>query len=485
MDNNKFKVLAAGVACGTLLSVSAGATAPNILVVVSDDHSAFATGCYGNPDVKTPNLDKFASEGMLFSRCYAASPQSVPSRASILTGRSPVAVNMSRFSVPLARRFRVFPETLRENGYYTGLAGRGYHLDGPVSGITGRPGKISIVSDYYDEKGLVTFPERMDTCMVIINGIKGSTHGETNAQFRKFMDSRDKDKPFFLQLCYADPHTPYDAPMVHNRQNLELPSYYPDTEKVRDHLGSYYDEISRLDTDFGELMDLLDKYGLRDNTLVIFTGDNGGAQFRAKGTLYDAGIRVPMIMRWPGKVNPGICNEVVSNVDISATCLEAAGLLADKESEGISLFATISGKAPAARYVFSERGNHGTNTLPYSTSCFDQQRCVVGSKYKLIYNIMPNNQWIPVDVEKYPHFVELSEMNSQGKLDSRFSEMYFSPTRPMFELFDLEVDPDESVNLFENPELKGVRDDLIRRLTYKMIDDEDFCPLPHPKLYDR
>ena len=114
--------------CGGILGGSAAAQTeqPNILLVLSDDQSAFAVGCYGNGDIVTPNLDRFASEGVRFNRAYATSPQSVPSRASIMTGRSPVAVNMTRFNVTLARRFRAFPEYLREKGYYTGVAGRGY-----------------------------------------------------------------------------------------------------------------------------------------------------------------------------------------------------------------------------------------------------------------------------------------------------------------------------------------------------------------------
>lgn len=472
-----------------LLSLSGSMTAsgarPNILLVVSDDHSAFAAGCYGNKDIHTPNIDRFASEGVRFSRCYASSPQSVPSRASIMTGRSPVAVNMSRFSVPLARRFVTFPEDLRRCGYYTGLAGRGYHLDGPKSGLTGKAGRIRIVADYYDEKNLVTFPDRVDTCMVVTNAQKGSTHHRTNVQFEEFMACRDKSKPFFIQLCYADPHTPYDAPEVHDPHMLTLPPYYPDTDGVRRHLAAYYDEVSRLDSDFGELLQILKDNGLEQNTIVIFTGDNGGAQFRAKGTLYDAGIHVPLIVRWPGHIKPGVCATPVSNVDISATCLDVAGINITRPIDGISLLSTIAGESPYPRYIFSERGNHGTNTLPYDTSAFDQQRCIISGDYKLIFNILPNNQYVPVDIAAYPHFMEVAELNRQGKLDKRVSKMLFSPVRPMFELYNLATDPFEFYNLIDDASLSAVRNELVRQLTYKMIDDEDFCPLPHPILYEQ
>jgi len=103
----------------------------NILLVLSDDQSAPHVGCYGNPDVKTPNLDKFATQGMRFNRAYVTCPQCVPSRSSIMTGRSPVAIGMTRFSAPLPAAVKVFPELLKERGYFAGVAGRTYHLDGP------------------------------------------------------------------------------------------------------------------------------------------------------------------------------------------------------------------------------------------------------------------------------------------------------------------------------------------------------------------
>lgn len=456
---------------------------PNILLVLSDDHSAFATGCYGNPDVQTPNLDRFASEGVTFTRAYACSPQSVPARASIFTGRSPVAVNMTRFNVPLARRFRAFPEDLRENGYYTGVAGRGYHMDGSV---TGKIGKVREAEEYYRDKGLVTFPDRLDTVMVVPDARKGTSHWKINNQFRKFMERRDKSKPFFLQLCYSDPHTPYDAERVHDPKKLHLPSYYPDTQGVREHLGAYYDEIHRMDSDFGEVLKYLDDNNLTDNTVVIFMGDNGGAQFKAKGTLYEDGIRVPFMIRWPGHIPPGsIIDAVVSQTDVSATALGAAGVAIPKEIEGIDLMRVAAGgESLPARNAYSVRGCHGTNELPWSTAQFDQQRCVVNDRYKLIYNVLPDLKYTPVDFSRYPFFEELRQMNEEGKLEKRFSEAYFSSTRPMFELYDLKEDPKEENNLIDNADYKAIRDDLILALTYKMIDDEDFCTLPLPKKYD-
>ena len=465
-----------------LLAVHSEAQAekPNILLVVSDDQSAFAVGSYGNPDIKTPNLDRFASEGVQFNRAYCASPQSVPSRASIFTGRSPVAVRMTRFNVPLQRRYKTFPEYLRENGYYTGVAGRGYHMDGSVSGKVGR---IREADEYYEAKGLKTFRDRLDTVMIVPDCRKH--HEKINLQFIDFMNSRDKSKPFFLQLGYSDPHIPYDAPVVHDPAKLRLPSYYPDTEGLRKHLGAYYDECYRLDSDFGELMKYLDDNNLTDNTVVIFIGDNGGAQLRGKGTLYEDGVRIPFIIRWPGHIQPGMKSQsVISTVDIASTLLSIAGIEVPQEMEGVNLMDVLAQKEDADRYVYSVRCCHSTNDLPWTSAQYDQQRTLIGPRYKLVYNLLPNVMFNPVDFAKYPFWEKVTEMYRQGTLDSKFVDLYFSPVRPMFELFDLENDPTESVNLIDTPELKELQDKLILMMTYKMIDDEDYSTLPLPKKYD-
>src|SRR4051794_26280168 len=178
-------LLAANPASGT---DAPGAPRPNVLVVLSDDHSVPHVGCYGNPDIKTPNLDRFAADGLRFDRAYVACPQCVPSRAAVMTGRSPVAVQMTRFSAPLAAEYKVFPEILKAAGYYAGVAGRTYHLDGPGGGRMSPEAKR-----VFDEHKLVTFPRRLDFVK--------QTSGSANilAQYREFLDSVPKGKPFVLQ----------------------------------------------------------------------------------------------------------------------------------------------------------------------------------------------------------------------------------------------------------------------------------------------
>src|SRR5438067_3876134 len=266
---------------------------PNVLLVLSDDHSVPHVGCYGNADIRTPNLDRFAAEGIRCDRAYVACPQCVPSRAAIFTGRSPIAIGMTRFSATLPAEVKIFPEILKAHGYYAGVAGRTYHMDGSRQS----PESEAVLKKYH----LRTFPQRLDY-------VKQGGRPQMLAQFREFLDQVPAGKPFVLQLCSNDPHRPLDRnaiPQPHDPARLKLPVFYPDTQLVRDDFARYYDEIARFDSDFGQILVELQKRGLAENTLVVFMGDNGASQLRGKGTLYEFGVHVPLLARWPGKIKPG------------------------------------------------------------------------------------------------------------------------------------------------------------------------------------
>jgi N-sulfoglucosamine sulfohydrolase len=444
---------------------------PNVLVVLSDDHSAAHVGAYGNPDIKTPNLDKFATQGMRFERAYVAAPQCVPSRAALMTGRSPVAVQMTRFSAPLAEEYKTWLELLRAGGYFTGVAGRTFHLDGSGN----QPPETREVFDKYN---LRTFQRRLDY----------ARQGNALAQYREFLDQA-KGKPFALQLCFSDPDRPLDAnaiPIPHDPNKIKLPAHYPDTPGVRADFARYYDEIARFDGAFAEVLEELNKRGLADNTIVVFMGDNGASQFRGKGTLYEFGVRVPLIMRWPGKVKAGsVTGELFSGEDLAPMLLEACGLKPLKEMTGRSALKLLRGESyTGRRYVFAERGAHGSG-LPDGTAAFDLGRVVIGKRYKLIYNALWQLPYQPVDFAGDAFWKELQQMSKDGKLSPLTQRLYFSPTRPMFELFDLESDPSEFNNLIGSEEHAAVERELKAALQEWMILERDYLPLPVPPAQGR
>jgi N-sulfoglucosamine sulfohydrolase len=443
---------------------------PNILIVLSDDHSAPHVGCYGNKDVRTPNLDRFAAGGMRFDRAYVACPQCVPSRAAIMTGRSPIGIQMTRFSAPLPRDVITFPEILRAAGYFTGVAGRTYHLDG--SALPPESKKV------FDEHKLKTFTDRLDFVKV---GAKGN---EPVVQFGQFLNAVPKGKPFFVQVCFSDPHRPLDRnaiPKPHDPAKLTLPAHYPDTALVRDDFARYYDEIARFDGMFAEMLKILEERGLLANTIILFMGDNGASQLRGKGTLYDFGIRVPLIVSWPGKTKGGSAtSDLISGEDLAPTLLDAAGAKTPKSMTGKSFLKLLKGEPFEGRkYVFAERGAHGSG-LPTQSAAFDLGRCVVTKTHKLIYNALWQLPFHPVDFAGDPFWKELQKMHKSGKLDPKFSKLYFSPTRPMFELFDLSKDPNEFDNLIGKAEVGEIERELKGALQEWMILERDYVPLPVP-----
>ena len=448
---------------------------PNILLVLSDDHSAAFLGCYGDAVIQTPHFDRFAGTGMRFERAYVTSPQCVPSRASLMSGRSPVRIQMTRFSAPLPADVAAFPELLRSAGYHTGICGRGYHLDGSGQ----MPEQSRAV---FDRHGLRTFDKRVDYLP------KGAQGREMVPELMNaFFDQVPKGKPFFLQVGFSDPHRPLDRNAIaqtHDPGKLVLPPQFPDTKLLREDLARYYDEVARLDADFGRVLKILEERGLAGNTLVVFIGDNGGALLRGKGTLYELGVRVPLLIRWPGTVKPGTSTgELISGEDLAPTFLEAAGVPAPREMSGRSFVSLLRGGEPSGghrRYVFSERGAHGAG-LPRSTGAFDLGRCVVSKTHKLIYNALWQLPYVPVDFQGDAFWEEIQALHKEGKLAPALSSLYFPPARPMFELYDLGKDPHEMNNLAGRPEHAAIEQELKAALQEWMILERDYLPLPIPR----
>jgi len=444
---------------------------PNILFLLSDDHSAPFLGCYGYP-IQTPNFDRFASQGMRFDRMFVSAPQCVPSRAALMTGRSPVAVRTTRFTSPLPPDIITLPEILRTEGYYTGICRRTFHLDGAAkaNGLT---------EGMYDRYGMRTFDRRVDYLD------RKSERNQTKNKMNEFLDRVPDGKPFFLWISFNDPHHRWDEnaiPKPHVPAALNLLPCWPDMPGMRKDLGRYCDEIGRLDEEFQWVLDILEARRLSGNTVVVFLGDNGMAFPHGKGSLYDPGLNVAMLVRWPGVVGPGTrTRELISGEDLAPTLLEAAGMPVHKEMSGKSFLRLLRGEPHEERqYVFAERGVHGSSTFNENTKAdgLDFSRCVRSKKYKLIYNVTPYQVYQPVDSSREASWREIVAAHEAGTLAPEFDRAYFSHPRPIYELFDLDKDPGELNNLAGKPEYGAVMRDLQIALQEKMSLDYDYLPLP-------
>ena len=452
-------------------SNSLAAEKPNILFLLSDDHSYPFLSCYGDSNVNTPTLDRLAAEGMKFHRFFTSAPQCVPSRAAFMTGRSPVAARMTRFSAPLPRDEITFPELLRDQaGYYTGVCGRSFHLDG-----SNKSGQAMV--KVFDQNQLKTFKDRVDFLRT------GPDKGVSN-QVSEFLDAKPSDKPFFMWANFSDPHHVWDAPEKFRPDPslLKLPQHWPDLPGMRTQLADYCAEINRLDGAVGEVIALLEKRGLLEKTLIVFAGDNGAALPHGKGSLYDPGSNVPFLVRWADVVKPGIeSRALVSGEDLAPTLLAAAGIAIYPKMSGVSFLPLLKGEAYQPRkFLFIERGPHGSApvTAKMSSSGYDLSRAVRSDRYKFIYNCTPWIPYSPVDSAGGAAWKEIQVGYASGQLSAGVKTTYFSSPRPVYELYDLENDPSELDNLSGQTRVASDEQRLREALAEKMILDWDYLPLP-------
>ena len=407
---------------------------PNIVFLLSDDHSVPDMGCYGNRAVTTPNLDNLARQGMRFNKCYVACPQCSPSRASILTGRPPHTTGASKLHAPALPEFIDIIELFKKANYYT-AAYRKVHQD--------------LIQKKFD------------------------AYYNDNEPLTTFFSNRPKNKPFFLWFGSREPHRPYGPGKFsppHKPEDVIVPNYLPDTPKVRQDLAYYYDGIAKFDKDCGQILDLLQKNGLFNNTIVVVSGDNGLPFPRAKASLYEAGVNVPLLIRWPGRVMANtVSNELVSFYDFPATWLELAGIKIPETFEGISLVPYLTGQTNyiPRDYAFIERNWHDT---------WVPMRGLVTDNYKLIINYRTERGYTPsLDLYESDSFQEIMRLGKSGELSGNL-EWYLNKKTPLFELYDLKKDPGEWNNVADNPSYKTIRDELLEAVSKWMFETNDFLP---------
>ena len=465
-----------------LASVQAVEPKPNILLILSDDHSVPHVGCYGNADFLkyniTPNLDAFAQQGMRFDRAYTAAPQCAPSRISIFASQSPVKLGVTRFAQPARVDVPFFTDILRENGYWVGLDGRHQHLDG-------RNREAAHVDEVLVREGMRNLDTRFDH-FVRAARTRGEDLEKVDEMVASALDSVPKGKPFFLYFGFNQPHRRFG--LEHegiDPSALSLPPDWPDTLEVRLDYARYIDDVRELDYGFGKIMDWLEAQQLKENTLVVFMGDNGEALLRGKGTLLDRGTHVPLIIRWPGMAQPGSESDLlISGIDLAPTLLQAAGVSVPEEMDGMSFLPELLGRSmEGRRYVYAERGWHwGPITR---TDGLDFNRSVTSHRYRLIYNVLPGRSYTPVDMPGSEAWISIHASRAGGKLSELHERLYFQNPRPILELYDLDKDPYELENLAENQAYAETVDQLRKRLEAWMISQHDYLPLPSHALQNQ
>lgn len=463
----------------SLVFATAVAAAPrNVLLIVADDHGR-DIGAYGNPVIQTPNMDRLAREGVRFTHAFCTTASCSPSRSVILTGLHNHANGQYGLQHGI-HHFSTFetvqslPKILARNGYRTARVGK-YHL----------------------------WPESVYPFETVIEGNVGGKRNPTTMAEASRDFIADRSKPFFLYYCTSDPHRsdykpthlPYGADAFGNHQvdeggeqqeyrpeDVIVPSFLSDTPETRVELAQYYQSVSRVDRGVGRLMEVLRESGQYDDTLIIYLSDNGIAMPGAKTNLYDPGMHLPLIVRHPSAPDRGRTSEaMVSWVDIVPTILDFAGI------DEVMAPPLIAGnpETPAPRpteevpYRF-----HGRSFLPlldhadaptdewdevYASHSFHSiityypMRVVRTHRYKLIFNLAHPLSF-PFSSDLWPSATwrSIGPDEPNARLGGRLVRDYLQ--RPKYELYDLAKDPDELVNLADDPGYQDVLHDLQQRI---------------------
>lgn len=332
---------------------------PNILVVLCDDLGYGDLACYGHPLIKSPHIDEFAKAGLKLTNCYSAHPNCSPSRAGLMTGRTPFRVGIYNW-IPMyspmhvRKREITIATLLRQAGYATCHAGK-WHLNGMFN-MVGQPQPADHGFDHWFATQNNALPTHKNPFNFVRNGKPVGKQEGYAAQLvadeaRHWLtDLRDREKPFFMFVCFHEPH----EPIASAERFRKLYSAPKDST-----LPAHHGNVTQMDDAFGRILKTLDEQKLRENTLVIFTSDNGPAKTRRhphgssgplrdkKGTTYEGGIRVPGIVQWPAHVKPGTTSDTpVSGVDILPTLCAVAQIPipTDRVLDGTNILPVLNGK---------------------------------------------------------------------------------------------------------------------------------------------
>lgn len=365
----------------------------NVLLLIGDDHAAYALGAYGNKQVRTPNLDKLAAQGMRFDRAYCTCPMCTPSRQSFLTGRYPRSLGVTQLRTALPESADTLAKMLKRAGYLTAAIGKMHfnsqlkhgfdlRLDNPdhakwlaKKGKTPLPEGVEVQPPWrpFKDPARVWLNSKALPMGLVDDDMAGTWFAKQAVQYL----NEHKDEPFFLIVSFTEPHSPFHFPVeFRGRQRPEsfpvpkigpeddafIPAIFRDlTDREKQGIAAaYYTSVEFLDRNLGRVLDALDKLGLAENTLVIYLGDHGyclGHHGRfEKHSMWEEAIRSPLLCRWPGRVPLGQNTSALASLfDIVPTILEATGQPIPKTVQAKSLVPVLTGASKSHRdHVFVE-----------------------------------------------------------------------------------------------------------------------------------
>ncbi|MFY0650552.1 MAG: sulfatase [Cyclobacteriaceae bacterium] len=402
---------------------------PNMVFILADDCSYWDLGVYGSKDAITPNIDQLAAEGIKFDKAYQAAPMCSPTRHNLYTGLYPVKTGAYPNHTTAKAGTKSIVQYLKPLGYRVALAGKSH-----VS-----PKEV--------------FP---------FEYLKGLKDGDFSP-IREFVKNADsKDEPFCLFVCSKQPHTPWDKgdPSLFPPKALSLPAFFVDTQDTRENYSNYLAEINYLDGQVGEVMSILKENGQDDNTLVIFSSEQGNSFPFAKWTCYDVGVRSAFIAKWPGKIKPAsVSNAMIEYSDVVPTFVEIAGGTPVQNLDGKSLVNLFLGKASHHKdYSYSLQTTRGINNGSEHYGI----RSIVSDRYRYILNLTPGVAFKNNITHKETWWKTWQSVAENDEKAASLVKKY--QHRPQHELYDVIEDPYCMNNLAEIPEFEDIKNTLHSKL---------------------
>jgi arylsulfatase A-like enzyme len=465
-------LLLVAVAAAAVVDLRA-ATPPNIVLIIADDLAWDDVGAFGHPTIRTPHIDRLAREGMRFDAAFLTVSSCSPSRSSLITGRYPHNTDAEQLHWPLPGEQTTFAELLRKAGYWAGAAGK-WHLGDAVRN------RFDEIREADPAGFMLAANAKTSDAKISIQ--KGGDLQSGSTEWVPLLRARPREKPFFAWLASLDPHRDYEegiSPQPTRPENVVVPPHLPDTPAVRHELALYYDEIERLDRFVGAVLAELEQQRVLDNTMIVFLSDNGRPFPRDKTTVFDGGIRTPLIVRWPGHVPAGAtCAQLVSSIDLAPGFLAAAGVKPPASMQGVSFLPLLAdARTPIRREIFAEQNWHDYE---------QRSRAVRTEHFKLIANEIRDTPLTPgADAVRGLAFREMQRLRDAGQLAANQRQCFEAP-RAEFELYDLRSDPGEFRNLAGVPAYATVFAEMKRKLAeWKKTTADVTPPRRTPDEFDR
>jgi arylsulfatase A-like enzyme len=449
-----------GIGAASLLAASAVGQQthrqPNILWISTEDMSPHL-GCYGDKVAHTPNIDRLASQGIRYTNVFTTAAISAPCRAGIITGMYQTSIGCMH---------------MRTTSYRRGV-------DNPVEFTAVPPHYVKAFTEYLRTAGYYCTNNSKTDYQFAKDPVPESIWDECsrNAHYR---NRPDKSQPFFSVFNWVGTHESQNWDISNVKtdpKTVEVPPYYPDNEIIRRNISKMYDNIAKLDSAVGVLLNELEREGELDNTIIFFWGDHGDGLPRAKRWLYDSGLNIPLIIRFPDGRNAGTVNDqLISSIDFGPTVLSLAGVPVPSHLQGRPFLGNQSSSPRDAVFAARDRVDES----------YDMIRSVRTRDFLYIRNFYPNEPfpiWVPY-LSNMPIYKEMLRLDAENKLAGP-QKSWMAYKRPPEELYDVKADPFQINNLADNPEYKTVMDDLRKLQERWTLETGDMGHMNEPEMIEQ